>query len=70
MVKMMTEKKTNSISTKTNLPPPDSAAKSLPPFDDSFMYVETNGNNSAHENLVTSERTDIIQVSNITLFLN
>ena len=57
--------------TKTNSPTNHSGATSLPPIGDSFMYIETSSNNHGNERVfVSSERTDIIQVTNITFFYN
>ena len=57
--------------TKPNSPTGDSGATSLPPIGDAFMYIETSGNNSANENVFVSwERTDIIQITNITFYYN
>ena len=54
-------------STITNSPTGYSRATSLPPIGNSFMYIETSSNNHGHERVFVSlERTDIIQVSNIT----
>ena len=58
-------------STKTNSPTGHSGATSLPPIGDSFMYIETSSNNHGHERVFVSfERTDIIQISNITFYYN
>ena len=58
-------------STKTNSPTGYSGAKSLPPIGESFMYIETSSNNYGHERVFVSwERTDIIQISNITFYYN
>ena len=58
-------------STKTNSPTGYSGATSLPPIGDSFMYIETSSNNHGHERVFVSfERTDIIQISNITFYYN
>ena len=58
-------------STKTNSPTGHSGATSLPPIGNSFMYIETSSNNHGHERVFVSwERTDIIQISNITFYLN
>ena len=58
-------------STKTNSPTGHSGASSLPPIGNSFMYIETSSNNHGHESVFVSwERTDIIQVSNITFYFN
>ena len=58
-------------STKSNSPTSDSGATSLPPIGDSFQYIETSSNNHGHERVFVSfERTDIIQISNITFYYN
>ena len=58
-------------STKSNSPTDYSGATSLPPIGNSFMYVETSSNNHGHERVFVSfERTDIIQISNITFYYN
>ena len=58
-------------STKTNSPTGHSGSTSLPPIGNSFMYIETSSNNHGHERVFVSwERTDIIQISNITFYYN
>ena len=58
-------------STKTSSPTGDSGASGLPPIGDSFMYIETTSNNHGNEKVFVSwERTDIIQISNITFYYN
>ena len=57
-------------STKTNSPSSYSGATSLPPIGDSFMYIETSSNNHGSNVFVSWERTDIIQISNITFYYN
>ena len=58
-------------STKTNSPTGDSGSMTLPPIGNSFMYIETSSNNHGHERVFISwERTDIIQISNITFYYN
>ena len=55
--------------TRTNSPTSDSGATSLPPIGTGFMYIETSGNNSGSDNISVSwERTDIIQITNITFY--
>ena len=57
--------------TRTNSPTGDSGATSLPPIGTGFMYIETSGNNSnSDNNFVSWERTDIIQITNITFYYN
>ena len=54
-------------STRTNSPTNDSGATALPPIGDSFMYIETTSNNHGSNNIFVSwERTDIVQIRNIT----
>ena len=56
-------------STRTNSPTGYSGATTLPQIGNSFMYIETSSNNHGHERvLVRFERTDIIQMSNITFY--
>ena len=57
-------------STKTNSPTGDSGAESLPPIGDSFMYIETSSNNHGDGVFVSWERTDFIQITNITFYYN
>ena len=57
-------------STKTNSPTGCSGAMSLPPIDNNFMYIETSSNNHGNIVFVSFERTDIIQISNITFYYN
>ena len=57
-------------STKTNSPTGDSGATGLPPIGDSFMYVETSSNNYGNNVYVSFERTNIIQVTNISFYYN
>ena len=57
--------------TRTNSPTGDSGATTLPPIGTGFMYIETSGNNSNSDNIFVSwERTDIIQITNITFYYN
>ena len=56
-------------STKTNSPTGHSGATSLPPIGKNFMYIETSSNNHGYERVFVSfERTDIIQIINITFY--
>ena len=57
-------------STITNSPTGFSGADSLPPIGNSFMYIETRSNNHGNNVFVSWERTDIIQISNITFYYN
>ena len=55
-------------SKKTNSPTGYSGAESLPPIGNSFMYREPSSNNHGNIVFVSSERTVIIQSSNITFY--
>ena len=57
-------------STKTHSPTGFSGAESLPPIGNSFMYIETSSNNHGNNVFVSFERTDIIQINNITFYYN
>ena len=57
-------------STKTNSPTGYSGATSLTPIGKSFMYKEKSSNNHGNNVFVNFERTNIIQVSNITFYYN
>ena len=57
-------------STKTNSPSPHSGAESLPPIGNAFMYTETSSNKHGDGVFVILERTDIIQITNITFYYN
>ena len=57
-------------STKTTSPTNDSGATDLPPIGNSFMYIETSSNNHGDYVYVTWERTDIIQITNISFYYN
>ena len=58
-------------STKTNSPTGNSGATSLPPIGNSFMFIETSSNNFGSDDVFVSwERTDIIQITNITFYYN
>ena len=57
-------------STKINSPTGHSGATSLPPIGTAFMYIETSSNNHGNNVFVSWERTDIIQISNITFYYN
>ena len=57
-------------STKTKSPTNQSGATSLPPVGKAFMYIETSSNNHGNNVYVILERTDIIQISNITFYYN
>ena len=57
-------------STKTYSPTGYSGATSLPPIGSAFMYIETSSKNHGSNVFVSWERTDIIQISNITFYYN
>ena len=57
-------------STKTNSPTGSSGAMSLPPIGNTFMFIETSSNNHGNKVFVSFERTDIIQITNITFYYN
>ena len=57
-------------STKTSSPTGDSGATTLAPVGDSFMCIETSSNNNGSNVFVSFERTDIIQITNITFYYN
>ena len=57
-------------STKTSSPTNDSGATILPPIGNSYMYIETSSNNNGNNTFVTWERTDIIQITNISFYYN
>ena len=58
-------------STITNSPTSYSGTTSIPPIGKKLMYIETSSNNHGSSNVFVSfERTDIIQISNITFYYN
>ena len=57
-------------STKTSSPTSHSGATSLPPMGNAFMYIETSSNNHGNNVFVSLERSDIIQVTNVTFYYN
>ena len=57
-------------STRTKSPTNESGATNLPPIGNAFMYIETSSNNNGNNTFVTWERTDIIQITNITFYYN
>ena len=57
--------------TRTKSPTGNSGATTLPPICSVFMYIETSGDNHGHNRVFVSwERTDIIQITNITFCYN
>ena len=57
-------------STNTNSPTCYSGATTLPPIGSAFMYIETSSNNHGTNVYYSWERTDIIQITNITFYYN
>ena len=58
-------------STKSNSPTGDSGATSLPRIGSAFMYIETSFSNHGRTRVFVSwERTDIIQITNVTFYYN
>ena len=57
-------------STKRNSPTGSSGATGLPPIGNAFMFIETSSNNHGNNVFVSFERTDIIQITNITFCYN
>ena len=57
-------------STKTNSPTGDSGATSLPPIGCAFKYIDTSSANHGNNVFCSFERTDIIQITNITFCYN
>ena len=57
-------------STKTNSPTSELAATILPPIGNAFKYIETSSNNHGINVFVSFERTNIIQITNITFYYN
>ena len=64
----MVKNKTTKKLTKTNSPTGYSGSMSLPPIGNSFMYIETKSNNRGSNLFVSFERTNNVQISNITLY--
>ena len=58
-------------STITNSPTGYSGSTNLPPIGNSFLYIETSSNDHGSDKIFVSfERTDIIQITNITFYYN
>ena len=57
-------------STSSNSPTSHSGATSLPAIGKAFMYIETSGGSHGNSVFVSCERTDIIQITNISFFYN
>ena len=57
--------------TITNSPTGHSGATSLPPIGNSSMYIETSFDNHGSDSIFVSfERTDIVEITNITFYYN
>ena len=54
----------------TQSPSSQSGAETLPPIGNPFMYIETTSINHGSNTYVILERTDIIQISNISFYYN
>ena len=65
----MLEKHKNLKNPQSASPTGNKGASSLPQIGDSFMYIKTS-NKFGQNVLVSFERTDIIQISNITFYYN
>ena len=71
MIKAEVVKKSNSIkATKSSRPTSHSGATMLPPIGKVFLYIESSSNNHGNNVFVSFERTDIIQITNITFYYN
>jgi len=57
-------------STKTSSPTGNSGATSLPPIGKSFMFIETSSYNHGNNAFVSWERTDNIEIIDITFYYN
>ena len=57
-------------STKTQSSTESSGATQLPPIGNSFMYLESSGNNNGDNTYVKIIRTDFIQITNISFYYN
>ena len=55
-------------STKTNSPTSESGATSLPPIGFSFMHIDTSFSNHGNNVFCSFERTDFIQITNISFY--
>ena len=57
--------------TNSTSPTGNTGTPKIPQIEESFMCVETSACNSSNENIFVSfDRTDIIQISNITFYYN
>ena len=57
-------------STRTNSPTGDSGATSSPPIGNGFMYIETSSKIHGNNVFVSFERTDFVQITNVTFYYN
>ena len=57
-------------STKTNSPTGSAGATGLALIGNAFMFIETSSNNHGSDVFLSFERTDIIQITNITFYYN
>ena len=57
-------------STRSSSPTSQSGATSIPPTGKAFMYIKTLGIFQGNKVFVSFERTDIIQITNITFYHN
>ena len=57
-------------STKTKSPTGDSGVTTLPPTGNAFMYIETSSNSNGNNVFVSFQRSDVIQITNITFCFN
>ena len=57
-------------SSKTGSSTADSGATSIPPIGSAFIYIKSSSNNHGDDVFASFERTDIIQVTNITFYYN
>ena len=58
------------ISTKTKSLTGDTGAASLSLTGNAFMYIEASSNNNGNNAFCSFERTDVIQITNITFYYN
>ena len=57
-------------STKSNSPTGVSGGTSLPPIGTAFMFMETSSGNHGNYVLCSFARTDVTQITNITVYYN
>ena len=56
--------------TRSNSPTGQSGATSKPPLGKAFTYIETSGKNRGNKVFVSFERTDFVQITDITIYYN